>query len=94
MLRVLTLAVAGPDPDTGRAAVLAVAYCLGLGLPFVLIAAAYERWTAHKAQVAEAIKADEESANAPAAAASSSTKARTRGGTSRGAVSSATRVSR
>ena len=41
---VLTLAVAGPDPDTGRAAVLAVAYCLGLGLPFVLAALLWERW--------------------------------------------------
>src|SRR5699024_4151066 len=30
-------------------------------------AAAYERWTSHKAQVLEAIRADEESANAPAA---------------------------
>ncbi len=27
-----------------RAVTLAVAYCLGLGLPFLLIAAAYERW--------------------------------------------------
>ncbi|MGO2822289.1 MAG: 30S ribosomal protein S1, partial [Brachybacterium tyrofermentans] len=35
--------------------------------------AAYERWTAHKAQVAEAIKADEESANAPATETSTST---------------------
>ena len=32
------------DASTTRAVVLAVAYCLGLGLPFVLIAAAYERW--------------------------------------------------
>ena len=40
---VLTLNLAG-DASTTRAVVLAVAYCLGLGLPFVLIAAAYERW--------------------------------------------------
>ena len=31
------------DPDLGRATSVAVAYCLGLGLPFVLIAAGYER---------------------------------------------------
>ena len=40
---VLTLNLAG-DASTTRAVVLAVAYCLGLGLPFLLIAAAYERW--------------------------------------------------
>ncbi|MGO1226320.1 MAG: 30S ribosomal protein S1, partial [Brachybacterium sp.] len=40
-------------------------------------AAAYERWTAHKAQVVEAIKADEESANAPAAASTSSSSSST-----------------
>ncbi|HIZ97758.1 MAG TPA: cytochrome c biogenesis CcdA family protein [Candidatus Janibacter merdipullorum] len=40
---VLTLNLTG-DASTTRAVVLAVAYCLGLGLPFVLIAAAYERW--------------------------------------------------
>lgn len=32
------------DASTSRAVILAVAYCFGLGLPFVLIAAAYERW--------------------------------------------------
>jgi cytochrome c-type biogenesis protein len=31
------------DPSVGRAAVLAAAYCLGLGLPFLLIATAWER---------------------------------------------------
>ena len=40
---VLALNFAG-DASTTRAVVLAVAYCLGLGLPFVLIAGAYERW--------------------------------------------------
>ncbi|WP_338538788.1 cytochrome c biogenesis protein CcdA [Janibacter terrae] len=40
---VLTLNLAG-DASTTRAVILAVAYCLGLGLPFLLIAAAYERW--------------------------------------------------
>ena len=40
---VLTLNLTG-DASTTRAVVLAVAYCLGLGLPFLLIAAAYERW--------------------------------------------------
>ena len=37
------------DPDLGRATSVAIAYCLGLGLPFVLIAAGYERsarWSA------------------------------------------------
>lgn len=40
---VLALNLTG-DASTTRAVVLAVAYCLGLGAPFVLIAAAYERW--------------------------------------------------
>ena len=40
---VLTLSLAG-DASTTRAVILAVAYCLGLGLPFLLIAGAYERW--------------------------------------------------
>ena len=40
---VLALNLTG-DGSTTRAVVLAVAYCLGLGLPFLLIAAAYERW--------------------------------------------------
>ncbi|WP_084342751.1 cytochrome c biogenesis CcdA family protein [Janibacter corallicola] len=40
---VLTLGLTG-DSGTSRAVVLAVAYCLGLGLPFILIAGAYERW--------------------------------------------------
>ena len=40
---VLALNLAG-DASITRAVVLAVAYCLGLGLPFILIAAAYERW--------------------------------------------------
>lgn len=40
---VLALALAG-DASLSRAVVLAVAYCLGLGVPFLLIAAAYERW--------------------------------------------------
>lgn len=40
---VLALALTG-DASTTRAVVLAVAYCVGLGLPFVLIAGAYERW--------------------------------------------------
>ncbi len=39
---VLALASA-VDPSMGRAAVLAGAYCLGLGLPFLLIATAWER---------------------------------------------------
>lgn len=37
------------EPDYGRATTVAIAYCLGLGLPFVLIAAMYERsgrWSA------------------------------------------------
>lgn len=42
---VLALSITG-DSSTDRAVVLAVAYCLGLGLPFVLIAGAYERWGA------------------------------------------------
>lgn len=33
------------EPDLARATGVAVAYCLGLGLPFVLIAAGYERST-------------------------------------------------
>ena len=40
---VLALNLTG-DASTTRAVILAVAYCLGLGLPFLLIAAAYERW--------------------------------------------------
>ncbi len=40
---VMALAVAG-DATTTRAVILALAYCAGLGLPFVLIAGAYERW--------------------------------------------------
>ena len=40
---VLALNLTG-DASTTRAVILAVAYCLGLGAPFVLIAAAYERW--------------------------------------------------
>lgn len=40
---VLALSMAG-DASTSRAVTLAVAYCLGLGLPFLLISAAYERW--------------------------------------------------
>ncbi|WP_434966546.1 cytochrome c biogenesis CcdA family protein [Janibacter indicus] len=40
---VLALNLAG-DASTTRAVILAVAYCLGLGLPFLLIAGAYERW--------------------------------------------------
>ena len=40
---VLALNLAG-DASTTRAVILAVAYCLGLGLPFLLIAAAYEKW--------------------------------------------------
>lgn len=40
---VLTLNLTG-DSSTGRAVILALAYCLGLGIPFLLIAAAYERW--------------------------------------------------
>ena len=31
------------EPDLARATSVAVAYCLGLGLPFVVIAAGYER---------------------------------------------------
>lgn len=42
---VLALSLTG-DASTTRAVILAVAYCLGLGLPFVLIAGAYERWGA------------------------------------------------
>lgn len=40
---VLALNLTG-DASMTRAVVLAVAYCLGLGLPFLLIAGAYERW--------------------------------------------------
>lgn len=40
---VMALSVSG-DASTTRAVVLAVAYCVGLGLPFVVIAGAYERW--------------------------------------------------
>lgn len=40
---VLALNLTG-EASTTRAVVLAVAYCLGLGLPFLLISAAYERW--------------------------------------------------
>ncbi len=40
---VLTLSLTG-DASTGRAVLLAIAYCVGLGLPFILIAGAYERW--------------------------------------------------
>lgn len=40
---VLTLSLTG-DVGTSRAVVLAIAYCVGLGLPFVLVAGAYERW--------------------------------------------------
>lgn len=40
---VLALNLTG-DASTTRAVILAVAYCLGLGLPFLLIAAAYEKW--------------------------------------------------
>ncbi|GAA3609029.1 cytochrome c biogenesis protein CcdA [Marihabitans asiaticum] len=42
---VLALSLTG-DAGTTRAVVLAIAYCIGLGLPFVLIAGAYERWGA------------------------------------------------
>lgn len=38
------LALSLTEDSVGRAVLLAVAYCLGLGLPFLLIAAAYERW--------------------------------------------------
>ena len=31
------------EPDYGRATIVAIAYCLGLGLPFIAIAAMYER---------------------------------------------------
>lgn len=40
---VMALSVSG-DASTSRAVILAAAYCVGLGLPFVLIAGAYERW--------------------------------------------------
>ncbi len=33
------------EPDYARATTVAIAYCLGLGLPFILIAAMYERST-------------------------------------------------
>ena len=39
----MALSVSG-DASTSRAVILAAAYCVGLGLPFVLIAGAYERW--------------------------------------------------
>lgn len=38
------LALSLTEDSLGRAVVLAIAYCVGLGLPFLLIAAAYERW--------------------------------------------------
>lgn len=38
------LALALTDDSLARAVVLAIAYCAGLGIPFVLVAAAYERW--------------------------------------------------
>ncbi|MGE9807395.1 cytochrome c biogenesis CcdA family protein [Janibacter sp. G1551] len=40
---VLALAASSTDPSTGRALTLGVAYCLGLGLPFLAFAAGYER---------------------------------------------------
>ncbi len=40
---VLTIAASSVDPSVGRAVVLATAYCLGLGLPFLLVAAGLER---------------------------------------------------
>lgn len=43
---VMALAAASADPSITRATVLAAAYCLGLGLPFLLIAAGVERFGA------------------------------------------------
>ena len=40
---VLVMATATTDPQVGRSVTLAVAYGLGLGLPFVLIAAGLDR---------------------------------------------------
>ncbi len=40
---VLTISASTSDPSVPRAVVLAAAYCLGLGLPFVLVAAGLER---------------------------------------------------
>ena len=40
---VLTIAASTSDPSVSRAVVLAAAYCLGLGLPFLLVAAGLER---------------------------------------------------
>lgn len=40
---VLTISASSVDPSVGRAVVLAAAYCLGLGVPFLLIAAGLER---------------------------------------------------
>ncbi|PRY59334.1 cytochrome c-type biogenesis protein [Knoellia remsis] len=41
---VLTLSASVTNPSTGRAATLATAYALGLGLPFILAAAGIERF--------------------------------------------------
>ncbi|HYN28268.1 MAG TPA: cytochrome c biogenesis protein CcdA [Dermatophilaceae bacterium] len=41
---VLALSVSSSDPSTARAALLAGAYCIGLGLPFVLVAAFVSRY--------------------------------------------------
>lgn len=41
---VMAIAASSADPSVGRATVLAGAYCLGLGLPFLLVAASVERF--------------------------------------------------
>ncbi len=45
LVAVYTLAVDGGS--AGRGMVLAVAYCLGLGLPFLLLALGFERWAGY-----------------------------------------------
>lgn len=41
---VLAMAAASTDPSVGRSVTLAAAYCIGLGLPFLLVAAGYARF--------------------------------------------------
>lgn len=48
---VLAMASATVDPSVGRAVLLASAYCLGLGLPLLLIAAGVERFSGLSAWV-------------------------------------------
>lgn len=48
---VLAMASSTTDPSVGRAVLLATAYCLGLGLPLLLIAASVERFSGLSAWV-------------------------------------------